>query len=176
MQHIAATKEELEKINAVLNAPYPATLKNVAQALGVTELAAAQKMPAEIVGFVQGNIAEKFAEFWGALCEWEKVTLFIVHDSHVFEVQSKLTAGKEGHGYYNVLDHNATIGGHLNPAVLKAAAFIEMPFMGRESLSVQFFNHDEAVSFSIYVGRENHALIPSVKDAFFAAKAQFCGE
>ena len=40
--------------------------------------------------------------------------------------------------------------------------------MKRESLSVQFFNKTGAVAFSVYVGRENHQLIESVKMQFFA--------
>ena len=174
MQHLTPTAEEKAKIESVLNAKFPATLKTVAEALGTTELEAAQKMPPEIVSFFKGDIKTQFAELWESLATWQKVTLFIVHDGHIFEIQAPLTAGKEGHGYYNVLDHNATIGGHLSPSALKTLAFLQMPFMGRESLSLQFFNDADQVSFSIYVGRENHQLIPSVKDAFFKAKEQFC--
>ena len=48
-----------------------------------------------------------------------------------------------------------------------------MPFMKRESHSVQFFAKDGTVAFSVYVGRENHQLIPAVADAFKADKARF---
>lgn len=174
MQHITPTLEEKAKIESVLNAKFPATLKTVAQMLGTTELEAAQKMPPEMVAFLKGDIKTQFAELWQELATWQKVTLFIVCDGHIFEIQAPLTIGKESHGFYNILDHNATIGGHLLPSALKTLAFLQMPFMGRESLSLQFFNEKDEVSFSIYVGRENHQLIESVKEAFFKAKAQFC--
>lgn len=43
--------------------------------------------------------------------------------------------------------------------------------MGLESHSIQFFDAAGAVVFSIYVGRENRALIPSVKERFLALRA-----
>ena len=49
-----------------------------------------------------------------------------------------------------------------------------MPFMGRESLSVLFFDAEGRVSFSVYAGRENHQIIESVKTAFFADREKFC--
>lgn len=174
MQHLTPTSEEKTKIESVLNAKFPATLKTVAKALGTSELEAAQKMPPKIVSFLKGNIQTQFSELWQELTTWQKVTLFLVCDEHIFEIQAPLTIGKEGHGFYNILDHNAVIGGHLSPSTLKTVAFLEMPFMGRESLSLQFFNNADKVSFSIYVGRENHQLIESVKEAFFKTKEKFC--
>ena len=50
-------------------------------------------------------------------------------------------------------------------------AFLSLPFMGLESHSIQFFDAAGAVVFSIYVGRENRALIPSVKERFLALRA-----
>ena len=50
-------------------------------------------------------------------------------------------------------------------------AFLSLPFMGLESHSIQFFDAADAVVFSIYVGRENRALIPSVKERFLALRA-----
>lgn len=96
------------------------------------------------------------------------MTLFIVHDGHVFEIEGKLSKGKRAQGYYNILGKDATIGGHLRYDGIGAIAFVTLPFMKRESLSVQFFNKSGAVAFSVYVGRENHQLIESVKAQFFA--------
>lgn len=42
--------------------------------------------------------------------------------------------------------------------------------MGRESRSLQFFDAAGADLFSVYVGRENHTLIPAARDAFFALR------
>ena len=141
-----------------------------------TELEAAAKMPEDVVRFVNGNVAEQFDEIWAELAQWEKVTLFIVHDGHVFEIQGKLHTGKRARGYYNILAKDAVIGGHLRYEGVAACAFTNFPFMGRESLAVQFFNQAGEVSFSVYVGRENHQLIESVREAFFAAQSRFCSK
>ena len=76
-------------------------------------------------------------------------------------------------GYYNILAKDAVIGGHLKYDDITAIAFVAMPFMKRESHSVHFFAKDGTVAFSVYVGRENHQLIPAVADAFKADKARF---
>ena len=53
-------------------------------------------------------------------------------------------------------------------------AFASIPFMKRESHCVIFFDKEGKVSFSVYLGRENHQIIESVKAAFFASKEAFC--
>lgn len=173
-QHIAATAEESTKIAELMQAPFPVTVASIAKALGCDELTAAQKMPETAVRFVAGDVSQKFEELWAELASWEKVTLFIVHAGHVFEIQSKLSTGKCAQGYYNILAKDAVIGGHIRYEDIAACAFMTMPFMGRESHSVQFFAKDGSVAFSVYVGRENHKLIESVVEAFKAAKEKFC--
>ena len=173
-EHITPTADETKIIADLMAAPHPVTLATIAKALGTTELAAAQKMPEDAVAFVAGDASEKFDDVWAALAAWEKVTLFLVHAGHVFEIQGKLTAGKRAMGYYNILAKDAVVGGHLAYEKIKAAAFVTMPFMGRESLSVLFFDAEGRVSFSVYAGRENHQIIESVKTAFFADREKFC--
>ncbi len=172
-EHLTATPEEAEKIASLMQAPYPVTLAAVAKTLGTTELVAAQKMPSDAVAFVSGDASERFDDVWAALSAWEKVTFFVVHAGHVFEIQGKLTAGKRAQGYYNILAKDAVIGGHLRYEDIAAIAFVTMPFMKRESHSVQFFAKDGSVAFSVYCGRENHQLIASVVEAFQKDKAAF---
>lgn len=168
------TDQEAAAIGRLLAAPYPVTLDTVAKELGCTPLAAAQKMPEANVRFVTGDAAGRFDDIWAELAGWQKVTLFIVHAGHVFEVQTKLSPGKRAQGWYNILSKDAVVGGHLQPSAIAACAFVSMPFMGRESHSVQFFDALGQVAFSVYAGRENHRLIQSVVEAFQAAKARFC--
>ena len=172
-EHLTATPEEADKIAELMASPYPVTIGSVAQALGTTELAAAQKMPTESVAFVTGNASERFDDVWAALSHWEKVTFFVIHAGHVFEIQGRLTAGKRAQGYYNILSKDAVIGGHLKYGDIAAIAFVTMPFMKRESHSVQFFAKDGSVAFSVYCGRENHQLIESVVAAFQKDKSAF---
>ena len=161
-----------KKIQELMNAKKPVTLGLIAKELGCTDLEAAQALPSEICSFIKD--ISSFDVLWAQMSQWEKVTLFIIHEGHVFEIQSKLSAGKRGMGYYNILSKDAVIGGHLNADSLETIAFISMPFMGRESHYVAFFGKDKKLHFSVYVGRENHQLIESVKEGFMKAKAQFC--
>lgn len=173
MQHIEATAAEQAKIDELMHAKFPVTLATIAKVLETTELEAARRLPDNAASFVSGNAAERFDEIWAELASWEKVTLFIVHDGHVFEIQGKLSTGKRAQGFYNILHKDAVIGGHLRYEEISACAFIAFPFMGRESLAVQFFNQAGAVSFAVFVGRENHQLIESVRDAFMKAREHF---
>ena len=68
---------------------------------------------------------------------------------------------------------SATIGGHMKYDSFSAVAFTTFPFMGRESLAVQFFTKEGKTAFSVFVGRENHQLVESVKEKFIAARAKF---
>ena len=64
------------------------------------------------------------------------------------------------------------LGGHIRTDAVTDIAFLSMPFMGLESHSVQFFNAEGAVVFSIYAGRENHSIIPSVREAFLKLRKE----
>lgn len=174
IERITPTEAESAAIAELMSAKFPVTLSSIAGKLGITELEAARRMPADIVSFVSGDASECFDELWASLADWEKATLFIIHGGHVFEIAAKLSAGKRAQGYYNILQKSAVVGGHIRPEAISAAAFLTMPFMGRESLSVVFFDAEGHVSFSVYAGRENHQIIPSVKDAFLAGREKFC--
>lgn len=174
IERITPTEAEAATINELMNAKFPVTVSSIAGKLGMTEIEAARRLPADRVSFVTGDMNERFDNLWAALAAWEKATLFITHEGHVFEIAAKLSTGKRAMGYYNILAKDAVVGGHLAYEKIKAAAFVTMPFMGRESLSVLFFDAEGRVSFSVYAGRENHPIIESVKTAFFADREKFC--
>ena len=176
MHQTAATTEEARIIEELMRASRPITIRSVAEALGTTDLEAARKLPAGVCRFVSGDASERFGEIWEALCAWEKATLFITHAGNVFEIEGRLSPGKIGWGYYNILSRSAAIGGHLNYADIAAVAYLSMPFMGRESLSVQFFNRAGEAVFAVYAGRDAGQIIPGVKAAFEADRVRLCGD
>lgn len=173
MNLVQPTPHEAAVIEELLGAKRPVTFETAAQALGLTVCEAARRFPASVVAFTEGDPAEEFPDLWAALREWEKATLFIVHEGHVFEIEGRLSPGKIGGGYYNILSKDAVIGGHLNYREAGAVCFSELPFMGRESLSVQFFTRAGNLAFAVYAGRENHRIIDSVREAFRTMKARF---
>ena len=85
MTNIQPTEAQKAKIEELLTAPYPVTLATAAKALETTEEEAAKLLPEGMARFVTGDASERFDEVWERLALWEKVTLFIVHDDHVFE-------------------------------------------------------------------------------------------
>lgn len=176
IDHLQPDETQQATIEAALQAKYPMTLDALAVQLQTTPLQAARLLPADVCSFVQGQASERFTEVWERLCAWERVTLFIVHLGHVFEVHTQLSAGKAAQGYYNILHGSAAVGGHLRYGDIAAIAYLSMPFMQRASHCVVFFNTNEEVAFSVYVGRDKHVLIPSVLEAFEADKNRFCKE
>ena len=174
IEYRTATEEQKSVIEELLAAPFPATLETIAARLDLTPLAAAQLLGRDMCSFVTGDVAEGFDEVWESLAQWERATLFIQHGGHVFEIEAKLSAGKRAQGYYNILHKNAVVGGHLKFDAVGAIAFASIPFMKRESHCVIFFDKEGKVSFSVYLGRENHKIIESVKTLFFAGKEAFC--
>ena len=103
MTNIQPTEAQKAKIEELLTAPYPVTLATAAKALETTEEEAAKLLPEGMARFVTGDASERFDEVWERLALWEKATLFIVHDGHVFEIEGKLSKGKRAQGYYNIL-------------------------------------------------------------------------
>ena len=122
IERITPTEAEAATINELMNAKFPVTVSSIAGKLGMTEIEAARRLPADRVSFVTGDMNERFDNLWAALAAWEKATLFITHEGHVFEIAAKLSTGKRAMGYYNILAKDAVVGGHLAYEKIKAAA------------------------------------------------------
>lgn len=152
-----------EKIARRITEKKPLMLGMMAADYGTTELEVAKALPEGMC-----TIAPKsaFDTVWAELTSWGKATFIMQHLGTVLEVKGAIPPGAYGHGYFN-LKSETGIGGHMKVDDLEAIGFMTMPFMGLESLSVQFFNTDGAVKFAIYAGREeNKKIIPSVAESF----------
>jgi heme iron utilization protein len=79
---------------------------------------------------------------------------FIVHtDDGVFETKASLPPGNEARGYFNI-HGESPLGGHLRIARCAAIYFVDRPFFGRRSCSLQFINLDGGAMFKVFVGRD----------------------
>ncbi len=108
-------------------------------------------LPAENARAVCG---EHFVAVLEDIAEWGDVT-FITHNADaVIEVSGPLPKGRMGHGMYNLQQGESRLGGHLRPERCAAIWFVERPFMGVSTMSVQFINLDGGAMFKIYVGRD----------------------
>ncbi len=158
------------KIQKLLEARYPVTLTNFAEALDCTDLAAAQQLPEHMRTFAPGTDFEKI---WQSACNWESATVLVIHLGNVFEFNGKLPAGKLGGGYFNLLGGDSSLQGHLRENEVKNIAFLSIPFMDRESHCIAFFDETGTVMYYIYVGRKDHQLIASAKAAFLELASDY---
>lgn len=94
----------------------------------------------------------KFEDVWRELAGWGEI-LFLLHNQHgVFEIKTALPQGSFGRGYFNI--HGETpLGGHLRAECCASIWFVDRPFFGRRSCSIQFLDSDGVVMFKIYVRR-----------------------
>lgn len=141
-------------------------LSSLAQVFGVTERDVAHVLPEDVCRFAS---KEAFERIWQVLATWKKSTFIMTHRGSVLEIKGMLPTGAFGHGYYN-LTGDGPLRGHLNVGALEEICFLSLPFMGLESHSVQFLDGEGHVMFSVYVGREQRALIPAVLESFFALR------
>lgn len=101
-----------------------------------------------------------FDAIWQDLTTWGPI-MFIVHTVNgVFETKAPLPPGTHGRGYFNI-HGDSPIGGHLRVERCAAIYFIDRPFFGRRSCSIQFIDTDGNAMFKVFVGRdEKRELLP----------------
>ena len=78
------------------------------------------------------------------------------------------SAGTMGRGYFNI-HGDSPIGGHLRADRCRFIYFIDRPFFGKRSCSVQFVNEEGGVMFKIFVGRNEDRSLKADQLARFEA-------
>jgi len=111
---------------------------------------------------------EHFDEIMAMVATWGNVTTIVQTDTMVLEAKGMLPMGSHGHGYFNLMgDTNYNVGGHIRADLLSAVYFVERPFMGIPSMSIQFFDLSGDPIFKIYLGRDKkRQLLPDQVEAF----------
>lgn len=144
------TTEQKAAILAGLQEAPDGVLEVLASRLGVPVQAVLDCLPSENS---QRYDQAAFEDIWADLSTWGDIT-FIVHtEDGVFESKGSLPPGKEGSGYFNI-HGDSPISGHIKRARCAAIYFVDRPFFGKRSCSVQFVNLDGGVMFKVFVGRE----------------------
>lgn len=109
-----------------------------------------QRLPAGQAVAITGD---RFEELWADLTIWGHV-LFIVHtDDIVLECEGALPPGTSSHGYFNI-HGDSPIGGHIKASNCTRIVFVDRPFHGRRSCSVQFLNAAGNAMFKVFVRRD----------------------
>jgi heme iron utilization protein len=142
---------DIEAVRAALKEQPDGVLDDIARRNGVALRVVFDLLPE---GAARSAPGSRFAEIWGDLVDWGPVT-FIVHtEDGVLETKASLPPGSEARGYFNI-HGESPLGGHLRIARCAAIYFIDRPFFGRRSCSVQFINIDGGAMFKVFVGRDD---------------------
>ena len=111
-------------------------------------------LPEENVRQTEGS---RIVEILQAIAAWDESVTFIAHTPDaIVEVSGKLPNGKVGRGFYN-FDHPETDGGvhgHIYYENCAAIYLLERPFMGKDTVSLNFVNRNGGAMFKIFVGRD----------------------
>ena len=110
-------------------------------------------LPAQLIKKTEGS---RFVEIMQAIADWNEAVTFIAHTPDVIaEVTGKIPNGKVGRGFYN-FEHaeEGGIHGHIYYENCAAIYLIERPFMGKDTVSLNFVNRNGGAMFKIFVGRD----------------------
>jgi heme iron utilization protein len=141
---------DLDAIRATLEEQPDGVLDDIGRRYGVPLRVVLDLLPEAAARSAPGA---RFAEIWADLVDWGPVT-FIVHtEDGVFETKAPLPPGSEGRGYFNI-HGESPLGGHLRIARCAAIYFVDRPFFGRRSCSLQFINVDGGAMFKVFAGRD----------------------
>lgn len=148
-------KHMAENLNAVI--------ETVARERKVTPRAVIEALPETMVRF---HKADRFISVMQDVADWGDVTLIVHTDDAIFEFSGSIPRGELGHGYFNLMQPKG-LHGHLRHERCGGIAFVERPFMGKESAFIAFLNVDGGIMFKVFVGRdEQRALKPDPLERF----------
>jgi hypothetical protein len=141
-------------LRAKLAAEPGAVIETVAQKFAVTPRAVVEALPEAMRRFAKSGGAETFVAVMGEVAAWGEVTVIVHTDDGIMEFTGPVPPGEVARGYYN-LSGRTGLHGHLRHERCGGVAFMERPFFGRLSASINFFNGDGGIMFKIFVGRDD---------------------
>jgi heme iron utilization protein len=127
-------------------------VEHIAREYGVSPLTVLQHMPREHCKLVP---SARFEEVMAALTHWGDVLLIVHTADIVLECRGRIPPGSSSRGYFNI-HGDSPIGGHIKAENCATIAFVSRPFMGRRSLSIQFFNGEGEAMFKVFVARDRN--------------------
>lgn len=164
---------DLDAIRRELAAHPGGILESTAAQHGLPLLKVVELLPRAMWTRVPGD---SFVEVMQDLGEWGDVTVIVHTGDIILEVVAPVPPGKLAHGFYN-LHGDSPIGGHLRADRCRDIVFLSRPFMGKDSLSIQFFNAEGESMFKVFVGRDqNRALRPEQIQRFERLKSRLTGQ
>ena len=127
-----------------------------------------EALPDEMRHFVDGGL---FEAVMTDVARWGAVT-FIVHtEDGIFEFSCAVPKGSVSRGNYNLSGRDG-LHGHIRYNRCAAIAFVERPFMSRNSAVIVFFNVDGGIMFKIFVSRDRDGALIADQLAVFRALSE----
>ena len=142
-----------------------AVFETVAAEESVTCRDVVEAMPEGLRRFADGSV---FQLVMADIAKWGPVTLIVHTADGIFEFSGPVPTGAVARGYYN-FGGRTGLHGHLRHDRCDAIAFVERPFMGRNSAVAVFFNSDGGIMFKVFVGRDEKGELLADQLAFFRA-------
>ncbi|MGR3808423.1 hypothetical protein SAMN05660772_01800 [Pasteurella testudinis DSM 23072] len=96
-----------------------------------------------------------FDRVWHEIAEWRCMTLIVHTADGIWEWGGKLPTGTYRHGFFNLRSKEG-LSGHIRFEHCAKIAFLKRQFMGAETASVIFLNHQGQAMCKIFVGRDSH--------------------
>jgi putative heme utilization carrier protein HutX len=168
-----ATAAAAPDLVAVMAADPGALFEAVAKENSATVRAVIEALPAGMRRFAPGTA---FVDAMTDIATWGEITLIIHSDDGVMEFTGPIPRGEIGRGYFNLMGRTG-FHGHLRHERCVSIAFVERPFMGRNSASVLFINIEGGIMFKVFVVRDEKRELRADQLAKFRALAhRICGE
>jgi putative heme utilization carrier protein HutX len=158
---------ELAELKAYMLENPGAVIEDVARKRKVTPRAVIEALPPEMFRVGAGG---EFASAMQDIAEWGEVTLIVHTDDAIFEFTGAVPAGEIGRGYFNLMQPKG-LHGHLRHERCGGIAFVERPFMGKQSAFVAFLKVDGGIMFKVFVGRDEARALRADQLARFKALA-----
>jgi heme iron utilization protein len=156
---------ELAELKAYMLENPGAVIEDVARQRKVTPRAVIEALSPEMFRIGAGG---EFAFAMQDIAEWGEVTLIVHTDDAIFEFTGAIPAGEIGRGYFNLMQPKG-LHGHLRHERCGGIAFVERPFMGKQSAFVAFLNVDGGIMFKVFVGRDETRALRADQLARFKA-------
>lgn len=165
-----ALSSDLDRVRQELAAKPDGVLEAVAATHRLPLQRVVESLPADMWKRISGT---HFIDVMQDIAGWGGI-IFIVHSKDaIVEFDGPLPSGTSSHGFYN-LKGGTGLSGHLRDANCCAIVFLRRPFMGTDTLSVQFFNAEGEAMFKIFVGRDaSRKLKADQIERFAALEARF---
>jgi heme iron utilization protein len=141
---------ELAELRAYMTDNPGAVIEDAARQRKVAPRAVIEALPSQMFRIGDGG---EFASTMQDIAEWGEVTLIVHTDDAIFEFTGAIPAGEIGRGYFNLMQPKG-LHGHLRHERCGGIAFVERPFMGKQSAFVAFLNVDGGIMFKVFVGRD----------------------